>query len=77
MNRSMVVGRAGAVSVALACAVLAGSGHAQVGARSSAPIDITANEAEVINSKCVAIWRGVGGAELKSPTRQMPIPSSL
>ncbi|HEY5107195.1 MAG TPA: LptA/OstA family protein [Caulobacteraceae bacterium] len=43
---------------ALLCAFLAGPAAAQLGTGSAAPIDITANEAEVINSKCVAIWRG-------------------
>ena len=41
---------------------------AQVGTRSNAPIDITANEAEVINSKCLAIWRGAAEA-LQGDTR--------
>lgn len=31
---------------------------AQVDTRSKSPIDITADTAEVINAKCVAIWRG-------------------
>ncbi|MDB5479539.1 MAG: OstA family protein [Caulobacteraceae bacterium] len=31
---------------------------AQVNTRSNSPIDITADQAEVINAKCVAIWRG-------------------
>ena len=46
---------------------------AQVDTRSNAPIDITANEAEVINSKCLAIWRGAaealqGQARLRADT---------
>jgi lipopolysaccharide export system protein LptA len=36
--------------------------HAQMDTKSSAPIDITANQAEVINSKCLAIWRGAAEA---------------
>jgi lipopolysaccharide export system protein LptA len=34
------------------------SAKAQLDTRSNAPIDITADEAEVIQSKCLAIWRG-------------------
>ena len=30
--------------------------------KSNAPIDITANAAEVVNSKCLAIWRGAAEA---------------
>ena len=47
-----------------AVAVLAASSpaHAQVNTRSSAPIDITANQAEVVSSKCLAIWRGAAEA---------------
>jgi lipopolysaccharide export system protein LptA len=33
-----------------------------VDTKSKAPIDVTANEAEVIQSKCVAIWRGAAEA---------------
>ena len=40
----------------------------QIDSHSKAPIDITANEAEVINSKCVAIWRGAAEA-LQGETR--------
>lgn len=36
----------------------AGVASAQVDSKSKAPIDVTANEAEVIQSKCLAIWRG-------------------
>jgi lipopolysaccharide export system protein LptA len=35
---------------------------ASVDTNSKAPIDITANEAEVIQSKCLAIWRGAAEA---------------
>ena len=35
---------------------------AQVDTRSKAPIDITANQAEVIASKCLAVWRGAAEA---------------
>ncbi len=40
----------------LACA--ASPASAQIETRSNAPIDITADQAEVIQSKCEAIWRG-------------------
>ncbi len=58
-------------------AILAGSlaflipgGHAlgQVDTRSSAPIDITADQGEVDNTKCVAVWRGAAEA-LQGDTR--------
>ena len=50
-------------SAALAAAVLAvfaspTGAPAQVDTKSKAPIDITADEAEVTNSKCLTIWRG-------------------
>jgi lipopolysaccharide export system protein LptA len=37
---------------------IASPAAAQVNTRSNSPIDITADQAEVINAKCVAIWRG-------------------
>lgn len=46
----------------------AGSAQAQLARNSSAPIDITADEAEVINSQCLAIWRGAAEA-LQDRTR--------
>ena len=50
-------------------AALAGGGAcAQVNTTSKAPIDVTANEAEVVNSRCVAIWRGDAEA-LQDQTR--------
>lgn len=36
--------------------------HAQLETRSNSPIDITANQAEVVQSKCEAIWRGAAEA---------------
>jgi lipopolysaccharide export system protein LptA len=36
--------------------------RAQVDTKSKAPIDITANEAEVTNSKCLTVWRGAAEA---------------
>jgi lipopolysaccharide export system protein LptA len=54
-------------SVALAAALVAVmaspiAASAQVDTKSKAPIDITANEAEVTNSKCMTIWRGAAEA---------------
>ena len=37
---------------------LVGAARAQVDSRSKAPIDITADTAEVSSARCVAIWRG-------------------
>ena len=61
------------LGLALAGAALAGPASAQVDTRSKAPIDITANQAEVINSKCLAVWRGAaealqGQARLRADT---------
>ncbi|HEV2363138.1 MAG TPA: LptA/OstA family protein [Caulobacteraceae bacterium] len=47
---------------------VAAAASAQPDTRSNAPIDITANEAQVINSKCLAIWRGAAEA-LQGSTR--------
>ena len=62
-----------ALGAALLASSLAGPAVAQVETRSKAPIDITANQAEVIASKCVAIWRGAaealqGEARLRADT---------
>jgi lipopolysaccharide export system protein LptA len=55
--------------LALAAALgAAGLVRAQIETKSNAPIDITANEAEVVNSKCLAIWRGAAEA-LQGDTR--------
>jgi lipopolysaccharide export system protein LptA len=62
MNRW--IGLVGAVA-ALGCAAGA---RAQVDTRSGAPIDITADQAEVVNSECLAIWRGAAEA-LQGQTR--------
>lgn len=35
---------------------------AQLDTHSKAPIDITANQAEVVQSKCLAVWRGAAEA---------------
>ncbi len=60
-------------AAALLGAALASVASAQVDTRSKAPIDITANQAEVINSKCLAVWRGAaealqGQARLRADT---------
>jgi len=41
---------------------LAGPAAAQVNTSSKSPIDITADQAEVVNAKCMAIWRGAAEA---------------
>jgi lipopolysaccharide export system protein LptA len=46
------------VTAATLCALWAAGAQAQIDTKSSAPIDITAQEAEVQTAKCVAIWRG-------------------
>jgi lipopolysaccharide export system protein LptA len=47
------------VAAALALSFVGGpTASAQVDTRSKAPIDITAEQAEVSNARCVAIWRG-------------------
>jgi lipopolysaccharide export system protein LptA len=51
-----------------AALLAAGPAYAQLARNSSAPIDITADEAEVINSQCLAIWRGAAEA-LQDRTR--------
>lgn len=54
--------------ITAAALLAAGPANAQLAAGSSAPIDITADEAEVINSQCLAIWRG-GAEALQARTR--------
>jgi lipopolysaccharide export system protein LptA len=45
------------------CAASSASAQvAQLDTHSKAPIDITANQAEVVQSKCLAIWRGAAEA---------------
>jgi lipopolysaccharide export system protein LptA len=71
MRRWSAMGGLAAVIAGLSCRALPAA--AQVNTRSNAPIDITANEAEVINSKCLAIWRGEaealqGDARLRANT---------
>ncbi len=43
---------------AIACLAAAPAARAQLDARSNAPIDTTADEMEVINSKCLVVFRG-------------------
>ncbi|HWE99637.1 MAG TPA: LptA/OstA family protein [Caulobacteraceae bacterium] len=47
-------------AAALAAAVLAGAGGPAAAQleKSNAPIDITADQAEVVQSKCMAVWKG-------------------
>ena len=67
MRRTTTGGVFTAAAALLSLAV-ASAARAQVDTRSSAPIDITANEAKVINSQCLAIWRGAAEA-LQGQTR--------
>ena len=60
MNVTRAIPARMAFVVAALC--LAGRAHGQIDTKSKAPIDVTANEAEVINSKCLAIWRGTAEA---------------
>jgi lipopolysaccharide export system protein LptA len=46
------------LSAVLFAALLAGPAAAQLAANSSAPVDITADELETVNSGCTSIWRG-------------------
>ncbi|HEV7157596.1 MAG TPA: LptA/OstA family protein [Caulobacteraceae bacterium] len=65
MRRARAIWPGLAVAAALGAAGLV---RAQIETRSNAPIDITANEAEVVNAKCLAIWRGAAEA-LQGDTR--------
>ncbi len=49
-------------------AFAAGPAAAQLATGSNAPVDITADEGEVVNSQCLSIWRGDAEA-LQSTTR--------
>lgn len=53
---------AAAVAAATALAAVGAPAVAQLETKSNAPIDITANEAEVVQSKCMAVWRGAAEA---------------
>lgn len=54
-------------AVAAACAA-PGIASAQLATGSKAPVDITADEGEVVNSQCLSIWRGDAEA-LQATTR--------
>lgn len=54
--------KSGAIALFLAAATCAGGAQARQAIDSNAPIDITADELEVINSSCQQIWKG--GAEV-------------
>ena len=57
-----------AASLTLALVVSGGVAFGQIAGSSKSPIDITANQAEVVNAKCLAIWRGNAEA-LQDKTR--------
>ncbi len=52
----------GGAAAMLLAAGLAQPGRAQLAPQSKGPIDITADQAEVVQSKCMAIWRGAAEA---------------
>jgi lipopolysaccharide export system protein LptA len=58
--------RLGARICAAAIAGIAGGvavgAEAQIASQSKSPIDVTADEAEVVQSKCMAVWRGAAEA---------------
>ncbi len=62
MVRTVSGGYALTGMAALASILLPLGARAQVDTKSKAPIDITANEAEVVQSKCLTIWRGAAEA---------------
>lgn len=58
-----------ACAAAVGLAVLVGGpAAAQLAANSDAPVDLTADELEVVNAQCLAIWRGSAEA-LQADTR--------
>jgi lipopolysaccharide export system protein LptA len=57
-----------AAALAAALGVCAGAANAQPAGGSNAPIDITADSAQVISSQCLAIWSGSAEA-LQGQTR--------
>jgi lipopolysaccharide export system protein LptA len=64
-SRTETLGPARALAHACALAILAAlaaPAAAQVNTNSKSPIDITADQAEVINARCEAIWRGAAEA---------------
>ena len=73
MVRTFPRGYAMTMATAVVLLLVPAAGRTQVETKSKAPIDVTANEAEVIQSKCLAIWRGAaeavqGQARLRADT---------
>jgi lipopolysaccharide export system protein LptA len=69
MNQSLNVSRLSRAAIAAAVVWLApAAAMAQLDTGSSAPVDITADEGEVVNSQCLSIWRGDAEA-LQGATR--------
>jgi lipopolysaccharide export system protein LptA len=60
MFRTMTASKDLAIALAGVCLAVAvgDAARAQIETRSNAPIDITADQAEVVQSKCMAVWRG-------------------
>lgn len=52
--RRLKLGSAGLAAAAL----IAGPAAAQLAHNSDAPVDLTADELEVVNSQCLSVWRG-------------------
>jgi lipopolysaccharide export system protein LptA len=52
----------GAAVTLMVASLAAAPARAQLSAQSKGPIDITADQAEVVQSKCMAIWRGAAEA---------------
>ena len=62
-NRTAALRLMGALAVATgAVAMGAGAALAQIASQSKSPIDITADQAEVNNAQCTAIWKGAAEA---------------
>ena len=56
------LGRLGLATLAVCAFTGAGPAWAQLDSRSTAPVDTTANEMEVVNSKCLVVFRGAAEA---------------
>jgi lipopolysaccharide export system protein LptA len=68
-----MIGGSAVITAALLCAFAAPAARAQIVTGSKDPIDIQADQAEVVQSKCVATWRGAaeavqGDARLRADT---------
>lgn len=68
MNQFPMKNRGLAALGAAAMMLAPGLAAAQLAPRSDAPIDITADELEVVNSQCLAVYRGSAEA-LQDTTR--------